>query len=54
MNETVTITISRFAELIRKEERIELLAKLFDSNSYVSSEDVQVVLGIERKEKASE
>lgn len=51
MNETVTISISRFAELVRKEERIEAVARLFENNEYTDRDEIRAVLGIERREK---
>ena len=50
MEETMTITLSRYLELIRKEERIEAVARMFDRCDYFATNaDIAAVLGIDNK-----
>jgi len=50
MEETITISMSRYLELVRKEERIEAVARMYDQNDYFATNvDIAAVLGIERK-----
>lgn len=47
MNEnTITITIDEYKELVRKAERIAAVERMFTSGSYISTDDIKPVLGI--------
>ncbi len=46
----VLVSIERYEELIRKEERINTLDRMFKAGRYIIMEDVSSILGINKKE----
>lgn len=47
MNEnTITITMDEYKDLVSKAERIAAVERMFASGSYVSTDDIKPVLGI--------
>lgn len=51
MNEnTITITLDEYRELIAKAERIEAVGRMIDSTNYVNVDDIKAILGIEQTE----
>ena len=47
MNEnTITITLDEYRELIAKAERIEAVGRMIDSTNYVNVDDIKAILGI--------
>ena len=48
---TITIPVSAFARLIKAEEKIEAVKRIYYANKYFCSDDVLAVLGIEKMEE---
>lgn len=47
MNEnTITITLDEYKELVSKAERIAAVERMFATGSYIGTEDIKPVLGI--------
>lgn len=47
MNETITITLEEYRNLIAKAERIETVGRMIGSTNYVSVDDIKAILDIE-------
>lgn len=51
MNEnTITITLEEYNELLRKAERIAVVERMCESKTYYSENDFVTVLGIKKRE----
>ena len=51
MNEnTITITLEEYNELLRKAERIAVVERMYASKSYYSEDEIATVLGIKKRE----
>ena len=48
MNETITITLEEYRNLIAKAERIETVGRMIGSGNYVSVDDIKAVLDISK------
>jgi len=46
MNETITITLEEYKNLIAKAERIETVGRMIDNTNYVNVDDIKAILGI--------
>lgn len=50
MNEnTITITLEEYKELLKKAERIAAVERMFNQTSYVNTEDIKIVLDIKER-----
>ena len=55
MNEnTITITLDEYKELLKKAERIDTLERMYEGGCYVSDDDVKTVLGIKKAKEEAE
>lgn len=50
MNETVTIALHYYDELVRAHERLEILARFAMKSDYISIGDIKTILGLEESE----
>ena len=48
---TIAIPVSAFAELVKAEEKIEAVKRIYHANKYFCSDDVLAILGIEKMEE---
>lgn len=49
MNEnTITITLDEYRELLAKAERIATVERMIDSTNYVNVDEIKAILGIEQ------
>lgn len=46
---TITITLERYNELLKNEERIATVERMYKANKYFSDDNIKTVLGIEEK-----
>ncbi len=44
------ITNERFAELVRKEERLSVVERMITSNEFVTIKDIAIILGLKKEE----
>lgn len=49
MSNIIEISVERFEELIKEEERLNLVREIYEKDNYVSKEYMQVLLMIENK-----
>ena len=49
-NVSVLVSIEKYEELLKKEERIDTLDRMLKAGSYITMEDVSSILGISKKE----
>ena len=52
MNETVTIALHYYDELVRAHERLETLARFLSKNDYICKGDIRAILDIEESEES--
>ena len=45
----VCVSYERFAELIRKEERLNIVLRLLENNEYCTVKELKVILGVNKE-----
>lgn len=55
MNENkVTISLELFEELVRTQEKLNILKRMYETLTIITDSDVRAVLGVEKASKAKE
>lgn len=54
MVETIEMPLEEYEELVRVQERIEIINRMIKKNRYVAFEDMLIILNIDEEEQADE